>query len=209
MTERFSIDALGEKVAAALSVDYSGSKNGQIRSIPDRRTIRYYTTLGLVDRPAEMRGRTALYGPRHVLQLVAIKRLQAQGLSLTNVQKRLAGASDKQLSDIARLPDNLEALAQASSKPEPSPSRREDFWRTPETIADAAQAHESQHTQANQPGLLSGLPLDEAGLLTLLFKPARPITQEDLLALQESAAGLLNELRSRGLLHHPTPKPRG
>ncbi len=208
MTERFSIDALGEKVAAALSVDYAGPKNGQIRSIPDRRTIRYYTSLGLVDRPAEMRGRTALYGPRHVLQLVAIKRLQAQGLSLTAVQKRLTGASDSQLSDIARLPDKLEALA----APAPSPSRREDFWRAPETIAaaDIEQAHESQHTQAQTPGgLLSGLPLDEAGLLTLLFKPARPITQEDLLALQESASQLLDALRSRGLLHHPTPKPRG
>ena len=44
-----------------------------------------------------MRGRTALYGPRHVLQLVAIKRLQAQGLSLAAVQERVVGLSDAAL----------------------------------------------------------------------------------------------------------------
>src|SRR5262245_45243958 len=75
----WTIDELGAQVALALSVDYEGPHNSRIREVPDRRTIRYYTTLGLIDRPAEMRGRTALYGRRHLLQLVAIKRLQARG----------------------------------------------------------------------------------------------------------------------------------
>ena len=73
----WTIDELGAVVALALSVDYAGQANGRVREVPDRRTIRYYTTLGLIDRPARMRGRTALYGRRHLLQLVAIKRLQA------------------------------------------------------------------------------------------------------------------------------------
>src|ERR1700730_4103681 len=87
----WTIDELGRLVAAALSVDYAGQANGQVRDVPDRRTIRYYTTLGLIDRPAEMRGRTALYGRRHLLQLVAIKRLQAAGRSLTEIQQHLLG----------------------------------------------------------------------------------------------------------------------
>ena len=70
--------------------------------MPDLRTIRYYTTLGLLDRPAAMRGRTALYGPRHLLQLVAIKRLQARGLSLAAVQERVVGLSDAALRRLAR-----------------------------------------------------------------------------------------------------------
>ena len=73
----WTIDELGSRVALALSVDYDGQASGRVRDVPDRRTIRYYTTLGLIDRPA-LRGRTALYGRRHLLQLVAIKRLQAQ-----------------------------------------------------------------------------------------------------------------------------------
>jgi hypothetical protein len=34
-----------------------------------------------VDRPVEFRGRTALYGRRHVLQLTAIKRMQAKEMT--------------------------------------------------------------------------------------------------------------------------------
>src|ERR1700722_789699 len=91
---RWTIDALGEAVTAALADGYDGPPNGRVRDVPDRRTIRYYTTLGLLDRPAEMKGRTALYGRRHLLQLVAIKQLQARGRSLAEVQQALLGQPD-------------------------------------------------------------------------------------------------------------------
>ena len=90
----WTIQQLSDEVSRALGGDYSGVSNGRVRDVPDLRTIRYYTTLGLLDRAAEMRGRTAFYGGRHLLQLVAIKRLQAQGLSLAQVQRQLAGAPD-------------------------------------------------------------------------------------------------------------------
>jgi DNA-binding transcriptional MerR regulator len=61
-------------------------KNGQVRAVPDERTIRYYATIGLLDRPAAMRGRTALYGRRHLAQVVAIKRMQSTGKSLAEIQ---------------------------------------------------------------------------------------------------------------------------
>src|SRR6516165_5371840 len=92
----WTIDELGAQVALALSVDYDGPPNSRVREVPDRRTIRYYTTLGLLDRPAEMRGRTAYYGRKHLLQLVAIKKLQAQRLSLAEVQERLLGINDRE-----------------------------------------------------------------------------------------------------------------
>src|SRR5919201_5212208 len=93
----WTIDELAERVDAALSIGYQGQPSGRVREVPDRRAIRYYTTLGLLDRPAAMRGRTALHGRRHQLQLVAIKRLQAEGRSLAQVQAELAGATDAQL----------------------------------------------------------------------------------------------------------------
>ena len=98
----WTIDELGERVAEALrGPGYDGVPSGRVRDVPDLRTIRYYTTLGLLDRPAAMRGRTALYGPRHLLQLVAIKRLQARGLSLAAVQERVVGLSDAALRRLA------------------------------------------------------------------------------------------------------------
>jgi DNA-binding transcriptional MerR regulator len=105
MSERWKIDELAQVVEAALdTADYGGQESGRVRSVPDARTIRYYTTLGLLDKPAEMRGRTAYYGRRHVLQLVAIKRLQSQGRPLTDVQQVLAGADDRRLRRCAALP---------------------------------------------------------------------------------------------------------
>jgi len=95
---RWTIAELGERLSAALAeVDYERPANGQVRAVPDLRTIRYYTTLGLLDRPSAMRGRTALYGPRHLLQLVAVKR------SLSDVQAALTGLDDAGLAAIAKV----------------------------------------------------------------------------------------------------------
>src|SRR6516164_257062 len=99
----WTLDDLSARVALALAEDYDGQPSGRVRDVPDRRTIRYYTTLGLLDRPAEMRGRTALYGRRHLLQLVAIKKLQACGQSLAEVQGTLTGQTDRALAQVAGL----------------------------------------------------------------------------------------------------------
>src|SRR3954454_25055829 len=72
------------------------SPDGRVTPIPDARTVRYYTTLGLVDRPRIV-DREARYGPRQVLQLAAIKRLQAEGARLADIQERLYGQSDAEL----------------------------------------------------------------------------------------------------------------
>jgi DNA-binding transcriptional MerR regulator len=118
---RWTLDQLAERVWAALSVDYDGQASGRVREVPDQRAIRYYTTIGLVDRPAAMRGRTALYVRRHLLQLVAIKRLQARGLSLARIQRELAGATDTQLERVARIPP-LEEPAGAAQEAEMTPA---------------------------------------------------------------------------------------
>lgn len=110
----WTLAELTDRVAAALAVGYHGQRSGRVRDVPDRRAIRWYTTLGLVDRPAAMRGRTALYGRRHLLQLVAIKRLQAEGRSLADIQVELAAASDEHLERIARLPAATSAWTAAA-----------------------------------------------------------------------------------------------
>jgi DNA-binding transcriptional MerR regulator len=102
--QRWNLDELAERVDAALAVGYRGQPSGRVRAVPDRRAIRWYTTIGLIDRPLAYRGRTALYGPRHLLQLVAVKRLQAKGLPLVAIQQELAGATDTQLARVAQVP---------------------------------------------------------------------------------------------------------
>jgi DNA-binding transcriptional MerR regulator len=73
--------------------------DGRVTPAPDVRTVRYYTTLGLLDRPT-YEGREARYSRRHVLQVAAVKALQARGMPLTDIQARLYGRSDRELDAI-------------------------------------------------------------------------------------------------------------
>src|SRR2546429_2040099 len=103
----WTLDGLVRLVADVLADDaYPGAPNGRVREVPDRRAVRWYATIGLVDRPAN-RGRTARYGVRHLLQLVAVKRRQAQGRTLAEIQAELTGATDATLRRIAAVPDEL------------------------------------------------------------------------------------------------------
>jgi DNA-binding transcriptional MerR regulator len=112
----WTLDELVDRVRVALDADgYPGAPNRRVRDVPDRRAIRWYQTTGLVDRPAVMRGRVALYGRRHLLQLVAVKRRQAEGRSLAEIQAELTGATEATLAAVARVPEAL--LAEATATP--------------------------------------------------------------------------------------------
>ena len=109
----WTLDELVRRVAAGLAGPaYPGAPNGRVRELPDRRVVRWYTTTGLVDRPA-MQGRTALYDTRHLRQIVAVKRRQAEGRSLAEIQAELAGATDRTLRRVAAVPDELIAAEPA------------------------------------------------------------------------------------------------
>lgn len=91
----FSLDELVEWLAGVCA-ELPAAGDARVAAAPDARTVRYYQSLGLVDRPA-YRGRQARYGRRHALQAAAVKRLQAAGYRLDQVQALLAGATDSEL----------------------------------------------------------------------------------------------------------------
>ncbi|MQY05924.1 helix-turn-helix domain-containing protein [Actinomadura macrotermitis] len=104
MDVTWTIGELAEHASAALADGAAGRLSGRVRDQPNERLIRWYTTIGLLDPPLGRRGRVALYGPRHLLQLVAIKRRQALGRSIAEIQVELTGATDTTLERIAALP---------------------------------------------------------------------------------------------------------
>jgi DNA-binding transcriptional MerR regulator len=71
--------------------------DGRVSSELDTRTVRYYQTLGLLDKPDRFEGRRAIYSLRHLLQLLCVKKLQAEGYPLALIQESLAGRSTSQL----------------------------------------------------------------------------------------------------------------
>lgn len=220
-SDLWTLDQLCEQVSAALAVDYTGAENGRVRAVPDGRTIRWYTTTGLVDRPAAMRGRTALYGRRHLAQLVAIKRLQAQGLPLASIQRELTGATPETLERLAALPAGTPEPAAASQGAEPGRSR---FWtaappppaafasgspgpvpagRTATADRDPASFPPSAPDVGDRPSQPSGallptLRLGPGVALMLLDSPRLP-APGDLASIQAAAAPLLDVLHRLGL----------
>jgi len=129
VSEPWTLTELVDEVAARLA-QLPTPKNGQVRAVPDDRTIRYYGTIGLLDRPA-LRGRTALYTIRHLAQVVAIKRLQATGRSLAEITAMWAQLTDESLMSLSGVA--LPAKGRASG--------RKEFWkREARPLADAAPA---------------------------------------------------------------------
>ncbi|TNE90884.1 MAG: MerR family transcriptional regulator [Deltaproteobacteria bacterium] len=82
---------------------------------PDARTVRYYQSLGIVDRP-RLDGRRAIYAFRQLAQVVATKLLQGRGYSLAKVQQALAGRTTDQIASAAS-----QALATLPPRPTPPP----------------------------------------------------------------------------------------
>jgi DNA-binding transcriptional MerR regulator len=217
----WTLDELVDRVRAALAVGYPGQRSGRVREVPDARAIRYYTTLGLVDRPAVVGGRGARYGERHLLQLVAIKRLQAQGLSLAEVQQELAGVRDDRLREFAQVP--AEAVT-AAARPQTGRSRR--FWAgAPASAPSGAGAASTPLARSAPPERAGADRVAEApeaaddgaepvlygiqlapGALLLVESPRAP-RPNDQRALRQAAAPLLETLRARGLVPATSPDP--
>jgi DNA-binding transcriptional MerR regulator len=195
--DSWTLDELVQLVADALAGDaYPGAPNGRVRDVPDRRAVRWYATIGLVDRPIATRGRTARYGVRHLLQLVAIKRRQAQGRTLAEIQAELTGASDATLRRIAALPDELPSPRtgedphideEPHTDEEPARAR---FWAAPPPLETPPKP------AAPAPPTLTGVPLPGG---VLLLVPAQP-GPDDLSAIHAAARPLLDLLADRGLL---------
>jgi DNA-binding transcriptional MerR regulator len=93
----WTLDELARRADRALAVEDVRAPNG--------RAIRWYAMKGLVDRPSIGPGHAARYGERHLLQLVAVKRLQARGMTLAEIQRELAGATEETLRRVADLGD--------------------------------------------------------------------------------------------------------
>ena len=204
------------RVAVALAGRaYPGAPNGRVRSVPDRRAVRWYGTIGLVDRPAAMQGRTALYGTRHLMQIVAVKRLQAQGRSLAEIQAELAGATDATLRRVAGVPDEqlegepmlpLAANVGERSGPAPRPAPPRRFWTDRPAAHHRAASAPTVGGGADSVSMLAAVALPGGAALLLPGLPGAP-DEDDVAAIRAAAGPLLDLLADRGLLEREEWSP--
>lgn len=74
-----------------------------------KRTVRYYMQLGLVDRPVG-ETRAAHYTPKHLEQLLQIRKLADAGVSLERIREVLAGG-ESPVPDRVRQPGAISVLS--------------------------------------------------------------------------------------------------
>ena len=109
--------------------------NGQVGEAITERNIRFYRTTGLIDAPTSGGGRG--YGERHLLQLTAIRILQAQGLPLRRIRELLFGRSLTELREI-RTRGRAEARTAHAASPAFVPG---EAWQLVPVTPDLAVLH--------------------------------------------------------------------
>ncbi len=187
MNTELTIQELAARVAVEIGAMEQHS--GRVSEVPSERTIRYYMQHGITDKPLFFRGRTAYFGERHVQQLLAVKKLQTHGLSLSEIQERMLGISD---SELAKLSDRISDDA-SQTNPKGAGSSRS-FWEE----APAEPSPKVLDTSDE----LAAVRLDESSVL-ILEGLLRDLHGDDLDAIRVAAAPLLKLLRVRNLLGTP------
>lgn len=97
MSALLSLEELSDRINGWCDEHGIAPASGQAGETVSERNIRYYRTLGLVDAP-EGGG----YGEKHLLQLTAIRLLQAQGQPLRRIRELLYGRPLVELREIRR-----------------------------------------------------------------------------------------------------------
>ena len=208
MDAAWTLPELVGEVAARIAA-LPAQANGQVRGVPDDRTIRYYGTIGLLDRPVAMRGRTAVYGRRHLAQVVAIKRLQSAGKSLAQIQTLWATLTDETLARMSGV--SLSGVSHSGVAQSGSGSPRKEFWRvepgaaTPSlrTEPSAAMGLPARATLSPPPMPMElRIELAPGAVLSLVLSETAPLTPEALRAIRAAAQPLIAELARRPLASH-------
>jgi len=85
---------VGEQLLAEMGLEQA---RGTVTSVPDERTIRYYMAEGLIQTPGEKQGTASLFSYLNLLQLLTVKKLQAEHLPIRKIRELVAGKSEQEL----------------------------------------------------------------------------------------------------------------
>jgi DNA-binding transcriptional MerR regulator len=78
---------LADEAARLVARYVPRQERGSVSEVPDERMIRYYSQEGLISAPEGRQGAAAVYGYQHLLQLLVIKRLQADHLPIKKIRE--------------------------------------------------------------------------------------------------------------------------
>ena len=194
MPTEWTLDELVARVSAALgAADYPGAPNGRVREVPDRRAIRWYTTIGLLDRP----GRRCAGAPRCTGRVIWPSSSRSSG------GRRRGAASPRSRPSWSGATDaDADGIAGVDGTRTPAQTRR--HRRRTGVLGRAGQRRPAPAPPVHErptADVLTGVPLDGWRGAAAARRAPDP---DDLAALRAAAAPLIDLLAARGLLHGPT-----
>jgi DNA-binding transcriptional MerR regulator len=126
------VTELAEEAAKILAESGPVQERGTVRNLPDERTVRYYLSEGLLSPAEDKQGTASVFGYPHLLQLLVIKKLQAEHLPIRKIKQLVSGRSERELERLIGTDaksgaknealDYLESLLRSSGVSTPPPS---------------------------------------------------------------------------------------
>jgi DNA-binding transcriptional MerR regulator len=122
---------LADAAARLIAEFVPRQERASVTEVPDERMVRYYSGEGLISPPEGKQGLSAIYGYGHLLQLLVIKRLQAEHLPIRKIKELVGGKTERELEQLFGMEkknaatEYLESLlkprAQQTQIPQPPP----------------------------------------------------------------------------------------
>ena len=187
----------GERILSELALE---QERGTVTNVPDERTIRYYMTEGLIQSPGEKQGTASVFTYLNLLQLVAVKKLQAEHLPIRKIRELVADKNESELETLlgfgsagskrtseSEAKRYLESLL--SAPPAPSPNRM-----TPQKFSAAPAPQVDDQTQA---GSWQRVEIEPGLELHIRSDYTPPTTSAKTRSLAERVSNRLRRLRNK------------
>lgn len=95
--EFHGVRELAEAAEKLLRSSGTSQEKGTVAEYPNERTVRYYITEGLLDQAIKRKGVTSVFGYEHLLTLLVIKKLQADGVPIKVIKDLISNKSIDEL----------------------------------------------------------------------------------------------------------------
>lgn len=190
--------AICERVVSDLEMEQG---RGTVTVVPDERTIRYYLSEGLVQTPEEKQGTASVFSYLNLLQLVVVKKLQAEHLPIRKIRDLVSGKNEQELETLLGIGEEagkkggdakryLESLLTGTPSSSPSPIAA----RVGRRLSAAATSPGT--SQATGPGSWHRVEIEPGLELHIRSDYAPPATSARTKGLAERIRSIINKWRS-------------
>lgn len=106
---------LTEAAAKILTVRGFVQERATVSDVPDERTVRYYLSEGLIAPTEEKQGTASVYAYKHLLQILAVKQLQADHLPIRKIRELVEPRTTRELERLLGISSHRTPTTQAKA----------------------------------------------------------------------------------------------